>query len=229
MKNLKDIVFIIQARMGSQRVPGKMLRDFAGTNLMDVAIDKITSSKVIPQDQFYVSAYEEEIKEVCNNKGVNIFHRSKESADSEGTPMSVMYEWWDKLPYKYCILINACAPFLKIQTIESFCDSYINCSNDGMFGVIERKDYYWNSKGSLVTPWPDGQAVMNTKFVEQTFQAAHCLYAGKMEKINKGIWMGDFQKSGDIKLFPMDEQECFDIDHNWQFQTCELLYKGGLR
>jgi len=36
-----------------------------------------------------------------------------------------------------------------------------------------------------------------------------------MDLIGKGIWMGDFQKNGDIELFPIDEEETFDIDYEW--------------
>ena len=67
---------------------------------------------------------------------------------------------------------------------------------------------------------------MNTKTVPFTYEAAHCLYAGRMDKINEGIWMGDFNKPGDIELFPMEEEECLDIDYLWQFKMCEKLYEA---
>jgi hypothetical protein len=51
------------------------------------------------------------------------------------------------------------------------------------------------------------------------------LYAGKMSNIGKGIWMGDFSKKGDIELVPMSEEECFDIDYQWQFDLGENLYR----
>ena len=86
MKKLEDIAFVIQARLGSQRVPQKMIKDFCGTNLLDISLVKIISSKV-PTYQFFVSAYEEELKDICRLKNINVFERSKESADSEGTPM----------------------------------------------------------------------------------------------------------------------------------------------
>ena len=41
--------------------------------------------------------------------------------------------------------------------------------------------------------------------------------------------MGDFSKEHDIELFSVPEQECLDIDYEWQFKMCEILYKGGLR
>ncbi len=38
--------------------------------------------------------------------------------------------------------------------------------------------------------------------------------------------MGDFNKPGDIELFPMEEEECLDIDYLWQFEMCEKLYEA---
>ena len=118
---------------------------------------------------------------------------------------------------------------MKIETIENFYKTYIDSTEDGLFGVIEKKNYFWDNNSSLITEWPAGQAVMNTKYVGKTYEAAHCLYAGKLDKIGDGIWMGDFSKAGDIKLFPMEEKEVLDIDYQWEFDMCENLYKGGMR
>ena len=38
MKDIKNIAVVIQARLGSQRVPQKMIKPFAGTTLTDIAI-----------------------------------------------------------------------------------------------------------------------------------------------------------------------------------------------
>ena len=226
MKNINEICVIVQARLGSQRIPGKMIRPFAGTTLTDISMEKVKNSKVIPQSNFYLSAYERELVDIANKHKVNIYHRSENSANSEGTPLTDMYEWWDKLPYKYCVLVNACAPFLRTETIDEFVQKYIESSSDGLFGVMEKKNYFWNTDGKLITKWPDGHACMNTKFVEVTYEAAHCLYAGRMDSIQRGIWMGDFQKPGDIELYPMEEFECLDIDYEWQFNMCEAIYEN---
>ena len=122
------------------------------------------------------------------------------------------------------MLINACAPFLTTETIDNFFEQYLKSDSDGMFGVIEKKNYFWNNSGDLLTPLTE--AVMNTKTVNTTFEAAHCLYAGRMSKIGEEVWMGDFRKPGDIELFAMKEQECLDVDYEWQFDLCESLYLG---
>ena len=54
MKNVKDVAVLVQARMSSERCPGKMARPFADTTLIDVIVDKIKKSKVIPLDNFYL-------------------------------------------------------------------------------------------------------------------------------------------------------------------------------
>ena len=229
MKKLEDVCVMVQARLGSQRVPQKMIRPFAGTTLMDICLEKLADSQYIPNKNVYASVYEPELLDICRKYDVEVYNRSEASANSEGTPMTQMYEWWDQTPFKYCVLVNACAPFLKVETVEGFVKAYLETDSDGLFGVIEKKNYYWNSQNELVTPWPEGQAVMNTKFVDTTYEAAHCLYAGKMSKIGNGIWMGDFMTPGDIELYPMDEREVFDIDYEWQFEYYENLYKSGVR
>ena len=103
MKNIKDVCVVVQARLGSQRVPGKMLRPFANTTLVDILFNKLKESKVIPLENIHFSAYEQDLKDVGDRHSINIFHRSEKSANSEGTPLSEIYEWHDKLPYKYVV------------------------------------------------------------------------------------------------------------------------------
>ena len=223
MKPVDDIAVVIQARLGSQRVPKKMIRPLAGTTLTDMAIETIKRCESFPQENFYLSAYEPELVEIGEKHGVNVFHRSEKSAKSEGTPMTDMYEWWNKLPHKYCVLVNACAPFLTSKTIDTFVRSYSYTESDGMFGVIRKKNYFWNFNKDLITPLTE--AVMNTKTVSPIYEAAHCLYAGRLDRIGEGVWMGDFNIPGDIKLFQMEEREVFDIDYEWQFEMAEKLLR----
>ena len=139
-KSLKDICFIIQARLNSTRVPRKMIKPFLDTSLMELGILKVLDSKIIPKDNFYCSVYEEELVELCNKYDVNVFHRSEKSANEENT-VSGMYEWHDKLLYKYVVLISACVPLLKTKTIDKFVEKYMNSDSDGLFGVIGKKQY----------------------------------------------------------------------------------------
>jgi len=230
MKSIDDILVIVQARLSSQRCPQKMLKPFGNTTLMELCMEKILKSKVIPKENFYVSVYEDELVNVANKYGVNIFHRSEKSAKSEGEELTELYEWHDKLPFKYAVLVSACNPFLTIETIDKFVEDYMQTESEGMFGVVARKNYFWDTDGKLLVKWPSTRDCLDTKVVGETLEAAHCLYAGSTERLTNGVWMGDFRVPGDIQLYTIkNEFETLDIDYQWQFDMAAAIYesKGG--
>lgn len=224
MKKVEDVCVVVQARLGSQRVPGKMLRPFAGSTLTDILLDKLKFSQVIPKENIFFSAYEQELKDVAHKHGIQVYDRSEKSANSEGDPLSEIYEWHDKLPFKYVVLISACNPLLKLQTIDDFFHKYLISDNAGQFAVFEKKQYYWSTEEKPITDW-QGSPIMNTKFIKPIYEAAHCLYASRLDVIKDGCWMGDTSPP-EPKLFVMDELEAFDIDHEWQFKIGEQLYEN---
>ena len=65
MKKIEDVCLLVQARLGSQRVPAKMIRPFAGTTLVDILFEKLSKSTVIPKSNIYFSAYEDELKQIA--------------------------------------------------------------------------------------------------------------------------------------------------------------------
>lgn len=224
MKNINDICFIIQARLNSERVPGKMIRKFNDSTLVDIAIQKLIDSDA-PNNQIYLSVHESQLINIGKKYPINIYQRSYESANIDNG-IQTLFEWWDKLPYKYIIMISACNPLLKVETINSFINAFINNDTDGMFSVIAKKNYFWSIDGTMINAWPEGQDLLNTKAVETTYEAAHCLYASRMDSIGKGKWCGSWLEKHDPTLFEVPELETFDIDYEWQFKVAEQLYNN---
>jgi len=228
LKKLDDIAFIVQARLNSQRVPQKMIRPFAGSNLFGIILDKLLSSKVIPSENIIASVHEEELFYEANTKrNIRTFKRSYESANNDND-LKKIYEWHDKLPHKYVVLISGCNPLLTVETIDRFVEQFVEQKEESLFAVFEKKTYYWNKEGVLITPWPEGQTIMNTKAVDPVYEAAHVLYASRMDILEDYKFMGDFEIPGGIKLYTMNELEAFDIDFEWQFNLAELLYEKDI-
>jgi CMP-N-acetylneuraminic acid synthetase len=222
MKNKEDVCLVVQARLGSERLPGKMLKSFSESNLVDILFKKLKKLKNISQSNIFFSAYEQELKDVAIQNRINIYERSEESANSEGQPLSEIYEWHDVLPFKYVVLVSACNPLLKVSTIDKFIECFVNSEKEGGFGVFEKRTYYWNQDFKPITDWKDS-TIMNTKYVDPVYEAAHCLYASKMDFISDNFWM-DNKSPVEPELFVMDEIEAFDIDHEWQFKVAQTLY-----
>lgn len=224
MKNVKDVLFLTQARLNSERLPRKMLRPFAGSSLMEICIEKMQRSEIIPAENLYVSVYEQELIDLALKRGVNVYRRSLESVTDEGITLQKIYEWYKKLPFKYYVMVSACFPLLSVETIDGFIQHFLDSSHEGLFAVVERRTYYWDKNGKMLNDWPAGK-LLDTKIVDPIYEAGHCLYGGTMEQIGQGFHMGTFSKKDDPELFVMkNEKEAFDIDWPWQFEVNELLY-----
>ena len=107
MKDKKDVIVLIQSRLSSQRCPRKMIRPFGDTTLLELALDKLHASS-ISNDKIWCSVYEPELKQVCSKYPFNIFNRSHKSSQSEGNPITEIFDWWNKIDAKYIIMVNAC-------------------------------------------------------------------------------------------------------------------------
>tara|TARA_Y100000593_G_C4298782_1_gene332195 strand:- start:1145 stop:1825 length:681 start_codon:yes stop_codon:yes gene_type:complete len=223
MKKVNDICILIQARLDSTRVPRKMIKPFANSNLVEILFEKLKKSSIIPIENIYFSAWDKELKQIANKHDINIHHRAELSAKSEGIKLQELFDWHNVLPYKYVILISACNPLLKIETIDAFVEHFLYSEKENCFAVFEKRTYYWDNEKNNLTDWKDLTS-MNTKFVEPIYEAAHCLYASRMDIIGDGYWMNT-ESPPKLDLFTMDELESFDIDYEWQFEVAEKIYK----
>lgn len=222
MKNIEKIGFFIQARISSERVPQKMIRPFAGSTLIEIALNKVLKSSIIPRKNFYLSAGDQQIIDVGRKIGVQIFNRSQESCMEEHK-IQVLFEWHANTNYDYFVRINPCLPLLSISTIDSFVNHFLRSDSEGLFAVTKKKNYIWTDEGQPINLYENGNC-FNTKYVKPYLEAAHCLYAGRMDRIAQGIDMGTFRQKNDPELFIINERESFDIDYPWQFDICETLY-----
>ena len=224
MKNLGNIAFIVQARLNSERVPQKMIRPFANSNLFSIVLDKLLASKIIPKENIFGSVYEQELIDILEARELNYWHRSEASAN-EDSDLKLIYEWYNKLfaKFEYVVLVSGCTPLLKIETIDNFIEKFVIQQEENLFAVTEKKTYYWNEDGEMITRWPESETIMNTKVVDSVYEAAHCLYASRLDIIEKDQFMVDYTKENLI-LYKIPEVEAFDIDYEWQFKAAELLY-----
>ena len=221
---VRDISIVIQSRLGSTRVPGKMLKPFAGTTLVDILLSKLLKSKEITPDQIYFCVGDEELIKKGKEYPINVIERSDSSLNEE-KDIATLFEWYIDIPTEYIVMVSACNPLLKIETIDDFIFKFKNSKREGAISVYESKNYFWDSEGEMLNKWPKGFTSMNTKYVETTKVAAHCMYGSKVDIINKGYWVTQGLPY-EPELISMPEIEAFDIDEPWQFKVAEQLYQN---
>jgi CMP-N-acetylneuraminic acid synthetase len=224
MKLLNEILFIVQARLNSSRLPGKMLKPFSNTTLFDITLEKVNKS-IIPPSSFYVSINEKELIEAANKHKVNIYLRSDQSIRNDDiNPFSVkeLFEWRE-LPFKYFIIMNACNPLVKIETINNFVKEFQKIKG-GLLSVKKHKHWFYTPEGKFVQHSTGGnraRMTFNSKYVQPLYSNGP-IKGGLISDLKNNIYCWDQQSKPNVFIYPDDEYT--DIDYQHEFDISEQLY-----
>lgn len=94
------IVAIIQARMGSTRLPGKVMKEILGKPLLEYQIERVRRSTLIDQIVIATTNTEEEqpIIDLCNRLSVSYYR---------GSEQDVLLRYWEAATrYKATVVVR---------------------------------------------------------------------------------------------------------------------------
>jgi len=204
------------SRLSSTRCKRKMIRPFADTTLTDIILSKLS---ILKYDVFF-GGYEDIFKIKCQTHNVPFIKRTKQSALVD-EPASIIYEFFTKVPHEYILLINACIPFLKTQSIVNFLN-ICKKNNKPKFAVFKKNNYYMSVMGEKYN-FNDTLTTINTKNVSPVYEFAHVFYYFKKSYFEETGWYWDWNE---VEYIEIDEgMETFDIDTEEQFIMAEAFWK----
>ena len=222
MKNLSEIAVVMTVRKNSTRCKNKLLRDYAGTTLFDIALDKISALK---KYDIFIGAFEMEFKEKINKySNVNLIERSQESANLSGNKANTvknLFDMYNKIDHKWVFWINPCHAFLKLETIKFAIKKFSEIDNKSMTSVVPHYAWFYELDGTPLNNYPASTGVNND---DHLFVGAHAFHAYKrtMPLVSNKVW--DNVK-GDPFLYPISTEESYDINTEEEFLISEFLYK----
>lgn len=211
------IAAVIQARVDSQRCKNKMLRNFAGTNLISLALEKHSK----PSDVFklYFAACEPELIEIGQKYNNTIIKRSEESVKSER--IEVIMDYMKHIPEKTVMFINSCHPFLTMETLESAVEQFKSKKAISMTSVVKTHTWYYFMDGRPINFLDPTNP--NTKTTEPLYQIAQAFHIFDKERFLKHHYYWAHEKN-DPCFFEISEKEAIDIDTELDFVRAESLY-----
>lgn len=205
-------------RKQSQRCPNKMLRPFAGTTLTDIALAKL---RHFGKNAFF-AGYEDDFERKCKAHGVKFIRRSRHSANID-RPITEILSFLKDVDYEYLLIVNACLPFLKQETIRRFLQE---CKVDGYkpaFAVLERKNFFISESRKPLN-FRLSMKTINTKAVEPVYEFAHALYFFNKDYFFKNGRYWDWKRVQFIEI--NDKTELIDVDTEDDFLLAESLWKS---
>lgn len=112
------IIAMIPARMGSQRLKQKNLRELAGVPLLTRAIRKCKEADVF--DEIWVNSEHPAFAVIAKTEGVEFHQRPESLGNNQATSEQYVAEFLEKHPCEYVVQVHSIAPLLSIADIRQF-------------------------------------------------------------------------------------------------------------
>jgi len=135
MKN-KKIAAIIQARMGSTRLPGKILMDIAGRPMLWQVVNRIRNCDMVNEIVVAstIESKDDAVEDFCGKNGINCFRGSEDDV------LDRYYQAASINNADVVVRITADCPLIDPGTVDKVLSEYLSkCDEyDGASNVIER-------------------------------------------------------------------------------------------
>ena len=224
----RDLICVVPARLGSQRVPRKMVRPFAGSSLLEICLRTLQACPSL-KNRLYLSASleEPEIVAVGDRLGVPVFNRSRASL-AEPSDCRTVHDYAASLDSEFFMHVNACNPLLWAETVERAVRVWAATEAPSLMAVVRRDTFFFDDLGRMLNGFcgtEENRATLETKLVDPVWEAAHTLYIWRREEVvrhNRFFPMAP----GDPYLFQIPPEEMCDVDLPWQFERAEAIYRA---
>lgn len=129
----RNITVIIQARMGSSRLPGKVLKTIKDKTILGYVIDSVSKSNYI--DNIVIATTDNDddyaIVEYCEENNLNVFR------GSENDVLDRYYQCAKKNKAKNIVRITADCPLHDYKVIDKVIEEFINSDYDYVTNTFE--------------------------------------------------------------------------------------------
>jgi len=208
------IVAIIQARMGSKRLPGKVLMDLNGIPMLQYQVDRVVKSKIIDQVVVATSTLPQDDEIVIFCKKINIaFFRG-----SENDVLSRYYDAAIKYKVDTIVRITADCPLINPEVIDRTIELFQN--ND--------LDYAGNTVPPESSQFPDGSDV--EVFSMQALERANQEATSKEDREHVTFYFWKSEEKDTFKIAQLGNHENwskyrFTVDYPEDYQVVKQIDK----
>lgn len=219
-----NIVFL-PCRKGSQRVPNKNTRTFAGIagGLLRIKLEQLLTCTKI--DKIYLSSDDDvvlNIGRLMQDSRIIIDKRPDYLCQSSTSTDDVVRYVPDLIKEDATIIwTHVTSPFLKAETYDDMLQMYYEhlSEYDSLMSVNELRTFIWNKDGAInydriVEKWPRTQTLETWYEINSgVFIADRSIYKQLQDRVGKHPF-----------LYPTSKIESFDIDWQEDFDLAEMLY-----
>lgn len=132
-----NIIAMIPLRLGSKRIPKKNIRYMLDKPLLQYPIELALNCGRF--SGVWVNTECEGLKPFVEGLGAGFHRRPDELASDTATNRDFTYEFLQKHPCDYVVMLNTTSPLLRPATLEAFLDVVESCDYDTIMSVISEQ------------------------------------------------------------------------------------------
>lgn len=228
-ESVMKVTVFLPCRKGSQRVPKKNIKPFAGIEdgLVGIKLKQLLNVNQI--DSIVLSTNDEEILDYAkqlNHPKLFLYKRSEHLSSSETSTDDLVAHALELIPSGHILWTHVTSPFLNTEFYEKIIIKYTEVLNRGYDSLMTTNaihGFLWNQNGPInydrnIEKWPR----------TQTLKPIH--------EINSGVFLNSSQNYQQLNdrignnpyLFELDKIQGFDIDWEDDFKIAESIVHADL-
>lgn len=217
----KRIIAMIPARLGSKRIPQKNIRYMGDKPLIQYPIDLALSSNRF--DSIWLNSESKELGKIVEKMGIQYHERPVELATDTATNREFTYEFLQKHPCDYVVMINPTSPMLRQVTMNNFLDYVEENDFDTVLSTIAEKEETFYKGKPLNFSFAEK---VNSQLLEPIEMVCWALTAWKRETFMKLQEQGiNPVYGGNVGRFAIPKDESCDLDtiEDWNIAEGVLM------
>jgi len=225
MPRKPSVSVLINARTTSTRLPRKLVLPFAGTSLIDIALEKLDQMDFFEHRYFGVA--ENELRERAQKySNIEILDRDPEAIKPGYNDHRKVFAHYERVDSDYIMWLNACHPLIGVDTLKRAVNHVIDTCHNSYTSVIPTTDWIFNADGEPITN--TNASMLSSAHSSKFYKVAHAFHV-----INKKFFLKDFQywtlTRNDPALIEIPVEESYDVNDLMEFQIAEAAYLKYLK
>jgi len=222
---MTKVSILINARTKSTRLPRKLVRPFAGTTLIDVALEKLARMDFVSH-RYFAAAEDELLDRAKAFSGVEILRRDPRAVAPGYNDHRLVFAHYERVEADYIVWMNPCHPLLSIDTLRRAVDHTVQTQHNSYTSVIPTTDWIFDDSGLPITN--TRASMLSTDHSKKFFKVAHAFHV-----IRKDFFLRTYQywtlTRNDPALIEIPVDESYDVNTPIEFDVAEAAYLRAQR
>lgn len=223
------VTCFLPCRKGSERVPKKNIKPFAGypCGLIEIKINQLLSSGLI--DEVVLSTNDDEILDYAKSiqsKKLRLHKRAECLSSSSTSTDDLVAHALDLIPDSHILWTHVTSPFILASDYDLIISEYFKSLSNGCDSLMTTSlihGFLWNEDGPInynrdIEKWPRTQTLPTIHEINSAVFLSHSKnYKELDDRVGKAPL-----------LYPLDKIKSFDIDWADDFSIGECIASAGL-